>query len=67
MVFNVILSKKHKKEARREGYLKKFKLEKNITTTNMHLLMDEMIKKYHTPEESKWISIQIVYHSICSV
>lgn len=51
MVFNVILSKKHKKEARREGYLKKFKLEKNITTTNMHVLMDEMIKKYHTPEE----------------
>ncbi|KAF2548432.1 hypothetical protein F2Q70_00023771, partial [Brassica cretica] len=51
MVFNVILSKKHKKEARREGYLKKFKLEKNITTTNMHLLMGGLIKKYHTPEE----------------
>ncbi|KAF3607446.1 hypothetical protein DY000_02051147 [Brassica cretica] len=51
MVFNVILSKKHKKEARREGYLKKFKLEKNITTTNMHLLMGGLIKKYHSPEE----------------
>lgn len=53
--FEVILSEENMMVARQEGLMKKFKLTNTISTCNMHLFdPDGTIKKYDTPEQSKF-------------
>jgi DNA topoisomerase-2 len=53
--FEVTLSEENMNIAKQEGLVKKFKLTSSMGITNMHLFgSDGKIRKYETPEESKY-------------
>lgn len=53
--FEIELSEENLMLAKDEGLLKRFKLTTTISTSNMHLFDSRgVIKKYDTPEQSKF-------------
>jgi DNA topoisomerase II len=53
--FEIIMTPEQMNTARQEGLLKKFKLTTTLSTANMHLFdANGVIKKYDTPEQSKY-------------